>query len=156
VTHIIPENDGIDHVNIYSQGRTELGRMLSNFYCCDVDTEDGRFQSIEAYWYWLSLPEDSSRDRLRNTWGYRAKQTGKELIEQHGSIRIDNFENKIMRAIQNKCLANYHVFDCSYNMLPFEHYYNYGGKIVDVKDKYIWLIDGIDRIRNYIVGRLKT
>jgi len=28
---INPEEDGITHINIYSKGKTDLGRMLSNF-----------------------------------------------------------------------------------------------------------------------------
>lgn len=26
-----PEMDGIDHINVYSKGKTELGKLLSNF-----------------------------------------------------------------------------------------------------------------------------
>lgn len=151
---ISPDYDGIDHINIYSKGKTELGRMLSNFYRCPIETEDGNFQSVEAYWYWLSLPNIEEKEQLRGIWGYQAKQLGKDLTKNFGNIRIDNFENKILKATQTKCLINYQLFNCSINTLPFEHYYNYGGKIVDVKEKYIWLIDGIDKIRNYIVSRL--
>ena len=50
---INPKQDGISHVNIYSQGKTELGRMLSNFYHYQVITKDGNFTSVEGYWYWL-------------------------------------------------------------------------------------------------------
>lgn len=25
--------DGVDHVNIYSSGKTRLGRVMSNFFC---------------------------------------------------------------------------------------------------------------------------
>ena len=28
---IDPSKDGIDHINIYSKGKTELGKYLSNF-----------------------------------------------------------------------------------------------------------------------------
>lgn len=40
--------DGIDHINIYSKGKTTLGRMLSNFACTPfTHPEDGKFASIE-------------------------------------------------------------------------------------------------------------
>lgn len=48
-----PLKDGIDHINIYSKAKTALGLFLSNFAQCDLETEDGEFSSIEAYWYWL-------------------------------------------------------------------------------------------------------
>lgn len=48
-----PNKDGIDHINVYSGSRTELGKMLSNFYHFEIETKDGKFQSVEAYWFWL-------------------------------------------------------------------------------------------------------
>ena len=46
---INPQNDGVDHINIYSKGLTELGRFLSNFEHILITTEDGDFNSIEGY-----------------------------------------------------------------------------------------------------------
>lgn len=39
---INPEEDGITHINIYSKGKTDLGRMLSNFAKFPIETVDGR------------------------------------------------------------------------------------------------------------------
>ena len=36
-----PKDDGITHINIYSQGKTQLGRFLSNFEPSPIETEDG-------------------------------------------------------------------------------------------------------------------
>ena len=47
----LPAEDGITHVNVYSRGLTTLGRWLSNFAHCPIETEDGPFASIEGYWY---------------------------------------------------------------------------------------------------------
>lgn len=41
--------DGKTHINVYSGSRTELGRMLSNFYREKIETKDGVFMSVEAY-----------------------------------------------------------------------------------------------------------
>ena len=67
--------DGIDHINIYSRGHTELGQYLSNFAYTPIQTEDGRFYSIEGYWYWLN----THNDKLRLLYGFKARSFGKEL-----------------------------------------------------------------------------
>jgi hypothetical protein len=41
------KKDGIDHINVYSKGKTPLSRFLSNFAEADLETEDGNFASIE-------------------------------------------------------------------------------------------------------------
>ena len=50
---LTPQNDGITHINVYSKGKTTLGRWLTNFAHTPIDTIDGHFESIEGYWYWL-------------------------------------------------------------------------------------------------------
>ena len=38
-------NDGIDHINVYSQGKTFLGVFLSNWYRYPIILDDlGRFE----------------------------------------------------------------------------------------------------------------
>ena len=69
------EEDGITHVNIYSQGKTKLGKWLSNFSHTPIDTEDGHFESIEGYWYWL-VTDNINKDILRGLYGYEAKKPG--------------------------------------------------------------------------------
>ena len=50
-----PMNDGVDHINVYSKGATELGRFLTNMNNIPVNTKHGRFQSVEGYWHWLKI-----------------------------------------------------------------------------------------------------
>jgi len=70
-----PETDGVNHFNIYSKGRTELGCFLSHFQHHPMETEDGPFDSLEGYWYWLYTKDD----RLRYLSGYDAKRLGQSL-----------------------------------------------------------------------------
>ncbi len=56
------KKDGVDHINIYSKGKTSLGRFLSNFVQADIETEDGDFASVEGYWYWLTCPSTTNPD----------------------------------------------------------------------------------------------
>jgi hypothetical protein len=51
---INPHKDGIDHINIYSRGKTEVGRQLSNFAHTPFTHKDyGYFNSVEGLWYYL-------------------------------------------------------------------------------------------------------
>lgn len=149
---IDPNDDGVKHINIYSKGKTALGRMLSNFYRANIDTPDGKFLSVEGYWYWLSIEDCPEKEALRNTYGIYAKMLGKKILETKNKRFEPDFENKIMKAIWSKVKQkeNLALFIPKYRDLPFEHYYNYGGKIVNVKEKYRWLIDRITDMRDYI------
>jgi predicted NAD-dependent protein-ADP-ribosyltransferase YbiA (DUF1768 family) len=127
-----PDSDGIDHVNVYSGGRTELGRFLSNFSRSPVDTVDGKFASIEGYWYWLGT-DDSERERLRKAVGFAAKKIGRQL----GSLdypRSSMFRLKIAAAIMAKLLSNERMAELlTDNTLPLAHYYVFGGRVIEPK-----------------------
>ena len=149
---INPNEDGVTHVNIYSKGKTELGRMLTNFAKFPIHTkEDGDFMSVEGYWYWLSIEDCKEKEILRKVYGFWAKKTGKELLEKYNKRFDENFERKILSAIWYKFKRNADLLDEDIANLPFEHYYNYGGKVVDVKDKYQWMFDGIDKMRKKLL-----
>ncbi len=153
---IINENeDGIAHINIYSQGKTALGKMLSNFYKFDINTKDGHFKSVEGYWYWLGLEDCEEKEILRSQSGFQAKKVGNELRKKYKAKVDVDFNDKIIRAIWYKVQRNMKLFDTEIAGLPFEHYYNFGGKIHDVKDKYPWMIEGISKMRDYILRENK-
>lgn len=153
---INPAEDGLTHVNIYSQGKTTLGQMLSNFYHYPIHTKDGDFNSVEGYWYWLGIEDCKEKEILRKLYGYNAKKNGNELKKKYATRIDEDFEKKILNAIWYKVKRNSHMFTSDIAKLPFEHYYNFGGKVVDVKNKYIWMIDGIDKMRNVILERIKN
>ena len=148
---INPEEDGITHINIYSKGKTDLGRMLSNFAKFPIETVDGKFMSVEGYWYWLSIEACKEREQLRNCYGFWAKKTGEEILKAKSKAFDSDFESKILQAIWYKFKRQSELILPQYRDLPFEHYYNYGGKIVDVKGKYQWMIDGISKMREELI-----
>lgn len=153
---INPEDDGITHINVYSQARTPLGKMLSNWYFQQVRLDEGPFNSVEGYWFWLTLPESApARENLRKLYGYDAKKIGKNLQKIYGRVSVDNFENKILRAIWEKVKMNERYFIKEYDELPFVHYYNFKGNIIDVTEKYDWMLDGITLMRNNVISRRK-
>lgn len=156
---INPKEDGISHINVYSKGETDLGKMLSNFYKFPIMTEDGEFLSVEGYWYWMSISDDEPRKEvLRKLYGFRAKEIGKEILAVTNggkNSRFDpNFERKILKAIWYKFRRNTHMLKPEYRDLPIEHYYNFGGKVVDAKHKYVWMVDGISKMRDALFVKM--
>lgn len=145
VCMINPELDGVDHINVYSKGRTSLGRFLTNFAYSPITTEDGPFNSIEGYWYWLGT-NHPGKDKLRTTYGFKAKQLGRELgaLDWQSS---DDFKRKILAAIRIKLTTNPEILIQLQNTtVPLLHYYNYSGKVVEPKDGK-WILDYLNSFR---------
>lgn len=143
-----PQNDGYDHINVYSRGATKLGRFLSNFAQCDLETEDGKFNSVEGYWYWLGT-EHPDKDKLRQLHGFEAKKVGRELRGQDWVGGIE-FQTKILTAIKYKVDQNYEMkvlLKC--NKLPLAHYYVTRGKVIPVVNGQ-WILDGIEGIKKQL------
>jgi hypothetical protein len=141
---MIPEGiDGVDHINIYSKGKTVLGRWLTNFaYSPITIPEHGDFASIESYWYWLGCEDDN----LRHLHGFAAKKAGKAIPN---TIDRPGFNELICKAIDIKLKSNldmlYELYDST---LPLVHYYEYGGKRVDAG--YRWIVDHIESRRQLL------
>ena len=144
-----PKKDGIDHINVYSQGQTELGRLLSNFAHTPFTCSDGKFESVEGYWYWL-LSKHPERDRLRSLHGFMAKQVGRELITDRSETDSNHqgFHEKIYNAYAAKLASNPRVKELlKASELPFKHYYVYSGKVVPV-EQYDWLMTYWESLRS--------
>lgn len=147
-----PCDDGITHINIYSNASTKLGRMLSNFYKFPINTVDGPFLSVEAYWYYLSIEDCKDKEQLRKCYGFWAKKTGIELLKCHSKRFDEDFEHKILLAIWYKFCRNFELITPKYKDLPFYHYYNYYGNVLDVTNKYKWMVDGITEMRDRLIN----
>ena len=138
-----PNEDGVTHINIYSKGRTTLGRFLSNFAKANILLPaDGQFASIEGYWYWLTRRDN----QLRNLYGFRAKQIGKPLPKV---CEESDFQKKVANACWYKLHSNPTMLaEFRDSTLPFEHYYVYNGKSVNAGHR--WLLDMWECYRQYI------
>lgn len=144
-----PQNDGITHINVYSKGKTDVGRWASNFQLAPFShPKYGRFSSVEALWYWLSVPEtEPARDILRFSHGTEAKKLGRRLRGQDW-VRTPNFEADIKAGIRAKYEAHPAELEAlRATALPLAHYYVMYGKIFYVPDA-DWILAELDAIRS--------
>lgn len=149
-----PSLDGVTHINVYSKAATQLGRMLSNFFHAPIELkDDGNFNSVEGYWYWLKTGDD----RLRRASGYTAKKLGRDILKsmEANGIKprhIPDFDEKIKNAITIKLETHAKIREALINSnLPLTHYYFYG-KIPNVNihtlKQYDWIMDHISDLRS--------
>lgn len=143
---INPDEDGRTHINIYSRGGTELGRLLSNFaHTPFVHPSYGHFSSVEGFWYWLKTGKQ--HDSLRHLASFAAKKEGKTF----GRVECENFNEEIKEAIRLKLRTHKNLRDMlTASTLPLKHYYYFGAagkyKVMDLP-QYQWIVDEIERIR---------
>lgn len=155
-----PDEDGITHINVYSKGRTPLGRTLSNFAHTPFDhPEYGHFSSVEGFWYWLST--GGTRNELRGLYGFKSKEVGlmiSDSIKKQGGFPIvEDFEAKIKKAILCKVEQNQELRELlKLSTLPLTHYYVFGnnGKYkVSYPANYAWIHEYISDLRDWLNGR---
>ena len=116
--------DGINCINIYSKGVTELGRLLSNFARIPIHGNGHTFASVEAWWYWYTTGK--VHHHLKNLHGFKAKEEGRKL-QKVQSVTPEIFRQiAVLKLDQNVWLKE--MFKA--NTLPFVHFYEYGGKVV--------------------------
>lgn len=124
MTHLVldPRLDGECHINVWSRGVTDLGRLLSNFSRTPfVHPRFGPFESMEGYWYWLA--SGCQYEELREVWGFLAKQMGR----RYDKVLVGNFEELICEGIYHKVLQTPGLAQrLTHSTLPLYHYYWFG------------------------------
>lgn len=173
-----PDEDGITHINVWSKGRTELGRLASNFaHTPFIHPEYGHFSSVEAFWYWLSTGKQYNE--LRSLYGFDSKKAGRILQEKreaelraspdyvidasgtamkyHGFPEVQDFVEQIKKAILCKVEQNERFRTLlKESTLPLAHYYVWGNSPnykVSVPQQYAWTWQYIDLLREWLNGR---
>ena len=151
---IDPNEDGITHLNVYSQGKTELGRLLTNFALTPFKHPDyGRFASMEGFWYWLSTGQ--KHDRLRRAHGAIAKKIGRSLER----VPCTNFKEEIEKAIRVKIKQTPEIIRLMrlQKPLPLKHYYVYhmtkkSSSVIE-KPEHNWQLEVMDMIWQIVYAR---
>jgi hypothetical protein len=148
-----PSEDGVTHINIYSKGKTDLGRLLSNFATLWVShPEHGNWPSIEAFYYWYGTGK--THDIFRELSPYEVKKYGKNLPK----VPVDDFQDQIRLMILFKIQYYSNIREAlKQTALPFTHYYTYGNgldvKIIE-KDADQWLVEWVTIVRDYLQQRI--
>ena len=114
-----PENDGVTHINIDYNGKTELGVLLSHFAKTPFEHPYfGTFNSMEGFWHFLKSTERS--DKMRKYWGNDAKVFGKQFTWHN----VNKFYEVIMAANFYKIEQTPNLKEMFNNSeLPFANYY---------------------------------
>lgn len=143
--------DGKTHINIYSKGRTVLGRTLSNFSHHQFHHDElGPFAGMEGLYYYLKTGKKN--EGFRRLSGFAAKKLGKTLPRVE--MDIDEFH----RLLRIGCRCVYRdnprihelildqVVENKGELLPFVHYYLAGNHAVVPKGN-DWVVEEWDSIR---------
>lgn len=138
------KNDGIDHINIYSNGETELGRLLTHFaHTPFIHPYLGPFASMEGLWFFIR--NGGFDENLRYLSGIKAKKLGR----LHQAKWYPDFRSDIIAANYQKIIQNDQLREAVIaSELPFDHYYLFGPKKVLIAPRdSMWLIEGFEEIR---------
>ena len=147
-----PKKDGEDHINVYSKGRTALGRELSNFAHVPFKHPDfGFFASGEAFWYWLSTGQQ--HNELRRLYGATAKSVGIRQLP----VKMDDvvFKDHIRDMLRLKIVQNRALCDAvRKSVLPFRHYFvtDMAG-IINEPPRHRWQMECLEEIREKLKNR---
>lgn len=147
-----PKNDGVDHINVYSKGRTQLGRELSNFAHVPFKHPDyGFFASGEAFWYWLSTGKQ--HNELRRLYGATAKSVGIRLLP----VKMDDatFKAMICDMLKLKVMQNRALHEAvRKSILPFRHYFvtDMAG-VINEPPRHRWQMECLEEIRERLKNK---
>lgn len=151
MSSFLPENDGIDHINIYSKGQTELGRLLSNFAHTPFTMKWlGDFESVEGFWYYMLSHPLADAEHLRTLHGFSAKKAGKELpLVVMSEALEEQFRDYIRQAFEAKVYQNEKVYELlRESTLPFTHYYVFNGEKKEAG--YEWQMEFWEELRKEV------
>ena len=99
-----PSDDGVTHINIHSEGKTELGRRLDNLSKEPFKHPDyGSFNSVEGlYWY---LVTNREVEEFRHLFGHAVRKASIAYMDEprHTNGRL---VEEATRASQYKVLSN--------------------------------------------------
>lgn len=114
--------DGISHINVDINAKTELGKMLSHFYELPfLHPVLGQFNSMEGFWWWVK--SNHRNDQFRKLSGAAARQSGR----RSEYTTVHEFRKIIASATYEKITQNDELLElvCAAT-LPFQCYYLFG------------------------------
>lgn len=160
-----PARDGFTHINVYTKGKTELGRKLTNPAKAYFSfPKSGEFQSVEGFWFWLRCAllghnwtgeEKQAIHHLRTLHGLTAKKEGSAILEGVPKSAWANFPEERFRAGVKEAIRQKIINDVSLqkdlvnSSLPFAHYYWYGKEDDPAirEAGHAWVIEALEEFR---------
>lgn len=149
--------DGINHINIWEEGETILGRALSHMAKLPFTHSTlGAFESIEGLWYYIQA--ETPDESLRTKSGFQALSAGRKVKTR----QVVDFRIQIAQANWEKVNAYpdimQMIMDCN---LHFEKYYykvepatahkpEYHSRLRTVNSP--WIIGMFDEIRYALIN----
>lgn len=147
VNTVDPNEDGVSHINVYSKGKSKLGRLLSNFADTPFNLNGVRYACVEAFWY-VTKMRNANKGTLTPVFseeeivamagrkGYDAKTVFKAY--KRGEKADEPTAEELKQAYQAKLAAHPEIGQLlKGNNLPLAHYYMYKDKMV-AADNYLW------------------
>jgi hypothetical protein len=124
-----PNEDGVTHINVYSKGRTELGRSLTNLAPTPFRHPHlGEFKCVEGFWYMFV----TCQAQFQRMDGWTAKREGDKAHRVREMDKATLKEVYLLKLQYNPRIKDMLLA----NTLPLEHYYVYGDKVVS--NRYTW------------------
>lgn len=141
------ETDGVDHINVSEDGKTELGRMLDmNAHTPFVHPELSSFSSVGGLSIYIRSQEKD--DHLRHVWGKSCRQVYKKL----SMSQVDGFKTIIAYATWFKVASNPQLTKLMIDSsLPFRSYFFFGElRVCRQPSEAVWHVRILEEIRRII------
>lgn len=154
MSNIDPTLDGKTHIRIDSKAATFIGKFLAPRTLCELNTPEGRFLCVAAYWYSLCSKEDS---RLSRVYGWETELLATQLtaLPKKQQLPAAELQEKIKKALDQKLKwSEYWQEEFTESTLPFLQYHlDANGNVVDESIKYRWLLNHLEARRTLLQQR---
>jgi hypothetical protein len=150
--NLTPLEDGVSHINVYSRGKTELGRCLTNPAPISFDhPKYGTFDNVEGFHFFLKTGAKDYNYATIN--GFEARRKGKSEVGLYKDL--PEFDVMMRAAWLAKILQNRKLYrDVLENNLPLTHYYFYGKedncKVITTESNFI---TNLTEVCNFLKGQ---
>lgn len=143
-TPMLWTEDGVDHINIWEEGATDLGQVMSHSSPIELNHSlFGRFSNMQAFWNYIQSVERDDRIRAltgRNLRQFSQKLTPAKVVNFRAIIMDSNYQ----RAKQYPLI----VKELVESSLPFDCYYLHRTSKVRIRPNFfLWLNRGWEEIR---------
>ncbi len=136
--------DGVDHINVSNQAKTELGQSLAqDVFIPFVHPVYGKFNTITGFWYYISSSNRDERCRTTKSSKLRMIFKGQKLppVKNFKAIILEAYWLKIIQheAIKKELMESTLPIDC--------YFFKEGENNRTRPRNHRWLLQGLNEIR---------